>query len=132
MQWVSQRADWAGLKSIVLVERQRRTAEKDSLEQHYFLSSLAGNDAKRVGRVIRNHWAIENGQHWCLDMGFREDECRVCKDNGPQNLAAIRRIALNLLKRDKSVKLGISNKRKKAARNRDYMFRLLTQSSNTK
>lgn len=132
VQWVSQRADWAGLKSIVLVERQRRTAEKDSLEQHYFLSSLAGNDAKRVGRVIRNHWAIENGQHWCLDMGFREDECQVCKDNGPQNLAAIRRIALNLLKRDKSVKLGISNKRKKAARNRDYMFKLLTQSSNTK
>ena len=132
VQWVSQRADWAGLKSIVLVERQRHTAEKDSLERHYFLSSLAGNDAKRLARLIRNHWAIENGQHWCLDMGFREDECRVHRDNGPENLAAIRRISLNLLKRDKSVKLGIHNKRLKAARSREYMFKLLTQTSDSK
>ena len=132
VQWVGQRAKWAGLQSIVRVQRQRHTADKDSLERHYFLSSLAGNDARRLGRVIRNHWAIENGQHWCLDMGFREDECRVCKDNGPANLAAFRRIALNLLKRDKSVKLGIHNKRLKASRNRDYMFKVLTQQSNSK
>ena len=132
VEWVSQRADWAGLQSIALVERQRHTAQKDSLERHYFLSSLPGNDAKRMGRVIRNHWAIENGQHWCLDMGFREDECRVRKDHGPENLAAIRRIALNLLKRDKSVKLGIHNKRLKASRSPDYMLRLLTQTSDSK
>ena len=65
-------------------------------------------------------------------MGFREDECRVRKDNGPENLAAIRRIAMNLLKRDKSVKLGIHNKRLKASRNLDYMLKLLTQTPDSK
>ena len=71
------------------------------------------------------HWGIENGLHWCLDVGFHEDACRVRKDYGPENFAVIRHIALNLLKNEKTAKTGIQNKRLMAGWNHAYLAKLL-------
>lgn len=131
VDWVERREQWAGLRSLVVVEAARTVLGETSVEMRYYLGSLPA-DAGRQGRLVRNHWGIENGQHWCLDMGFREDESRVRKDHGDQNLAVLRRIALNLLCQDRSVKLGIKNKRLKASRNNDYLLRVVTGTSNAK
>jgi len=68
---------------------------------------------------------IENSVHWLLDVSFAEDACRVRKDHGPENLSVIRRIALNLLKKESTCKLGIKSKRKKAGWNHKYLARVL-------
>ena len=71
------------------------------------------------------HWAIENKLHWCLDIGFREDDCRVREAKSTENLAMLRHIGLNLLKQEKSCKLGIKSKRKKAGWNESYLLKVL-------
>lgn len=133
LDWLTpeQRAEWTGLRSIVVVDSTRKLPGKVEQFRRYYLSSLPP-DAKKSGRLIRNHWAIENGQHWCLDMGFNEDQSRVRTDHGDENLAAIRRIALNLLKQDKSTKLGIPNKRLKACGSWKYLLAVVTGTSNSK
>ncbi len=70
---------------------------------------------------------IEHELHWVLDIAFREDECRVRKDYGPQNFAVLRHIALNLLKRETTAKLGIKNRRLQAAWDEPYLLTLLAQ-----
>jgi predicted transposase YbfD/YdcC len=126
-----QRDDWAGIKSIVVVESTRKLATETQKFRRYYISSLPA-DATELGRLVRGHWGIENGQHWCLDTGFREDDSRVRAGHGDENLAAVRRIALNLLKQDKSCKLGIHNKRLKAAGNISYLMKIVTGTSNPK
>jgi predicted transposase YbfD/YdcC len=125
--WLRGRSDWKGLKSAAVVESTRRLvgSGKSSTERRYFISSLPADSGQRFARLIRNHWAIENGQHWVLDMAFNEDQSRVRKDHGDQNLATLRRIALGMLRRDKSVKIGAKNKRLKASRNREYLLKVL-------
>jgi len=133
LTWLTaeQRVEWTGLRSVVVVESTRKLPGKTEQFRRYYLTSLPP-DARELGRLIRNHWAIENGQHWCLDMGFNEDQSRVRTDHGDENLAAIRRIALNLLKQDKSRKIGISNKRLKACGNWKYLISVVTGTSNGK
>jgi len=125
--YVGERMSWPGLRSIIMVISQRKVLEKQSEEKRFYISSLDDRDAARVGQLIRGHWGIENGEHWCLDMAFREDESRVRVGHGDENLAVMRRMALNLLKRDQSVKVGIHSKRLKAGRNDRYLLQLLTQ-----
>ena len=93
--------------------------------RRYYISSLPSNSGERFADLIREHWSIENSQHWTLDMAFNEEQNRVRKDHGDQNLAVLRRIVLGLLRRDKSVKLGAKNKGLKAGRNRDYLLQVL-------
>ena len=100
--------------------------KKRSIVDRYFISSLPG-EAKQLLQAVRSHWQIENGCHWVLDFAFREDESRLRKGHSAHNFAILRRIALNLLKQDKTTKLGIKNKRLKAAWNHDYLFMLLSQ-----
>jgi predicted transposase YbfD/YdcC len=127
IDWLRGKSDWKGLKSVAVVESTRRLigTGKTSTERRYFISSLPCISGERFARLIRNHWSIENTQHWTLDMAFNEDQSRVRKDHGDQNLAVLRRIALGLLRRDKSAKVGVKNKRLKAARNRDYLLKVL-------
>jgi predicted transposase YbfD/YdcC len=118
---------WPGLASIAAVECDRTVAGgRRSVERRYFITGLPGTDAAAVLAAVRGHWGIENKLHWQLDVSFREDECRVRIGHGAENLSRLRRLALNLLKRDKSVKIGINGKRRKAGWDEHYLLRLLT------
>ena len=82
-------------------------------------------DAKKFGESVRSHWGIENSLHWILDVGLNEDDCRIRKDNAPQNFAVLRHIAVNLLGQEKSKKLGIKNKQFLAAIDDSYLAEVL-------
>ena len=124
--WLEQYNAWDGLKSIGMVEYQSivKATGEISLERRFFISSLTA-DVKRFSEAIRLHWGIENGLHWCLDVGFNEDASRVRKNNAPQNFAVIRHIALNLLKQEATAKVGIKNKRLMAGWDHAYLAKLL-------
>ena len=120
--------DWPGLTSVVLVEAQRQVEGKTTVEQRYYISSRSGTQehaAKHLGHIFRQHWAIENRLHWVLDMAFDEDRCRVRLGQGARNLAVLRKIALNLLKREKSSKGGVATKRRRAGWDDDYFLKVL-------
>ncbi len=116
---------WPGLRSVVLVEAERRVGSATSREARYYLSSLPG-DAARLNAVVRAHWAIENQLPWVLDIAFREDESRVRTGHAAQNLAVLRRLALNLLRRERSTTVGIKAKRLKAGWDERYLLRILS------
>lgn len=123
--WLSQAAKWCGLKSIGLVEYENtnKNTGEVKIEQRCFIASLPAN-AKLFSQAVRLHWGVES-MHWCLDVGFREDDCRVRKDHAPENLAVIRQIALNLLKQEKTAKVGIQTKRLMAGWDHSYLAKLL-------
>ena len=116
---------WANWQTMVMVKSQRQTEEETTEETRFFISSL-GNDAQELLAAVRTHWGIENSLHWVLDVAFREDESRVRKGYGQENFALLRHIALNLLKQDKSTKVGIKSKRLKAGWDEAYLLSLLT------
>jgi len=134
IDWLAGKEDWKGLITVVVVESVRKLMGKgeSSTQRRYFISSVPCTSGEKFAGLVRNHWSIENGQHWTLDMAFNEDQSRIRKDHGGQNLAALRRISLGLLRRDKSVKLGARNKRIKAARNREYLLRVLLSTADAK
>ncbi len=78
-----------------------------------------------MSNAFRSHWGIENPLHWVLDVAFSEDDCRICKENAPQNFARLRYIALNLLNQEKTAKLGIKNKRLRAGWDNEYLEKVL-------
>jgi len=116
--------DWKGLSIIGLVESEREVKGKVSIEQRYYIGSI-DNDAKRFSEAVRGHWGIENSVHWVLDIAFREDESRVRKGNAPENLAVLRHIALNVIRQDKTIKMGTQNKRLRAGWDNNYLANLL-------
>lgn len=114
---------WPGLRSIALIERERPVGGETSVERVHVLTSLETN-AKRLGELVRGHWGIENQVHWVLDIAFRENACRIRKDPGPANMGLVRKLALNLLKRETSVKRRIA-KRLQAGWNEEYLEKVL-------
>ena len=94
-------------------------------ETRCYLCSLPA-DAQRLAHAVRGHWGVENPLHWVLDVVFAEDNCRVRKDHAPGNFSLLRRIALNLLRRDTSTKAGVNAKRLKAGWDERYLTNLLT------
>lgn len=125
IDWLKEKADWAALKSIVMVEAIREMkGKKRSLEKRYFISSLKAN-AKESLRAVRSHWQIENQLHWVLDVAFSEDACQIKAENGAANVAVLRHIALNLLNQEKSYKRGIKAKQFKCALSQDYLLKVL-------
>ena len=109
-----------------MVEAERQVGSTTTVGTRYFIASLE-NNAPLALSAVRGHGGIENQVHWVLDIAFREDESRVRKEHGPENFAVLRHIALNLLKQDKTTKLGTQNKRLKAAWDQDYLLTLLTK-----
>jgi len=116
---------WPGLKSVVCIESTRRIGDAVSTEARHYLSSLPP-DAPALAQVIRSHWRIENSLHWVLDVAFREDDCRVRVGHAPENLAIVRHLALNLLRQDTSRRVGLANKRFRAALDTTYLRSILT------
>lgn len=117
--------NFVNLNSVVKVTAHRESNTEHTVKSRYYISSLNAN-ATQLLAAIRTHWSIENCCHWVLDVGFNEDACRIRKNNGSENFAILRRIALNLLKGEKSAKLGVANKRLKAAWDNDYLITVLS------
>lgn len=115
--------NWKNLLTVSRTRAQRLMGEESSCEDRYHIASITG--AKRVLWAVRSHWGIENELHWTLDIAFDEDRCRVRKDNGPENFAILRHIALNLLKQEKTCTRGIKGKRLLAAWKEDYLLKVL-------
>ena len=115
---------WADIQTIVIVERCRYLWNKTTHELLFYLSSLPV-DAQLNGRVIRQHWSLENQEHWVLDVTFNEDRCRIWSLNSPRNLAVIRRMFLNAVYQETTLKPSLRQKRKRAAMNYEYMMLLL-------
>jgi predicted transposase YbfD/YdcC len=123
--WFTEKAEWAGLRSFIMIEAARKVlGQATTVERRYFISSLAA-DAKQALRAVRGHWQVENSLHWVLDVAFREDACRTRTGYAPENLATLRHIAVNLLKQERSCKLGIKSKRLKAGWDESYMLKVL-------
>jgi len=120
---------WLGLATVVLVIRRclDNATGKSSDEVRYFISSLPAK-VKRLAQAVRQHWGIENGLHWVLDVAFNEDRMRQRDRNGIENLALLNRLAVSLLRQDKTVKAGIKCKRKAAGWDDDYLLHLLFDS----
>ncbi|MBL1277141.1 MAG: ISAs1 family transposase [Ectothiorhodospiraceae bacterium] len=123
--WLKARHTWPGLQSTIAVTAKRELGAKVSEETRYFLSSLSADDPGKLGHAVRAHWAIENNLHWVLDVAFDEDSNRARKGHSAANLAVIRHIALNLIKREKTSKVGVKTKRLKAGWDNAYLLRVI-------
>jgi len=118
---------WKNLNTVIKIESKREFKNSDKPTENsvrYYISSLK-QDAAEFQRDIRNHWSIENKLHWILDVGFSEDSSRKRNQNAAQNYSILLKIALNLLKNEKTEKQGIKGKRLKAGWNEDYLLLVL-------
>lgn len=123
--WFQDKDRWEGLRGIGMVESVREVGGARAYERRCFLVSLDRN-VRRFARACRSHWGVENPLHWVLDVTFREDDSRARSGHAPENLAALRRLALNLLKSEKSQsKLSVRGKRLMAAWNHAYLLKIL-------
>jgi predicted transposase YbfD/YdcC len=121
--------DWLGVRSVVMVESSRqevrsgrfaaRSAQAAQPSWRYYISSQV-LDAEQFNQTIRAHWGIENGCHWVMDVNYREDDCLIRRQHGPQNMATLRRIAQNQIKLDAS-KGSQKTKRKRMGWSDDYL-----------
>jgi len=114
---------WDGLRSVAAITDTRTVNGTTRTATRYFISSLSA-DAARTLSAVRAHWKVENSLHWSLDIAFREDLSRVRIGHAQQNLALIRKLALNLLRREHSVRGGIIGKRLRAGWNEDYLLKV--------
>jgi predicted transposase YbfD/YdcC len=126
---------WANLQTIAMVRRTCQVGGKTSDEIHYYISSLPlSAGAQSLAKAIRSHWAVENHLHWCLDVSFREDACKVRRGEGPANLACLRRLALTQLKRETSLKArpvrtGRHNRHRKFTRRMEKLLAYLRKNA---
>jgi predicted transposase YbfD/YdcC len=118
---------WKKLTSIVMVKSRRDLKGGKTTEDTRFYITSLEPDAKKLFSAVRQHWGVENGLHWTLDMTFREDESRIRKGAAPENFAIMRHIALNLIKGDNSVKASVKRKRFMAALTDDFRETIIKQ-----
>lgn len=124
LDWFADRAAWEGLQSVGMVEAIRELGDQRTVERRYYLSSLPVAVAT-FARAVRGHWGVENKLHWVLDVQMREDQSRARAGCAAENLATLRRLALNLLKREKTKRRGIHGKQLNASWDHAYLLRLL-------
>lgn len=124
LAWFADRKEWEGLRTVGVIESTREIDGKIQTERRYFLSSLP-LDIHRFANAVRSHWGVENQLHWVLDVQFNEDQSRARSGHAAENLATLRRLALNLLKRDTTKQRGIRGKQKNAGWSHPYLLHLL-------
>ena len=126
------------MRSVVKVVGRREAETGITVQPRYFISSLDAW-AEQLLATVRGPWSIETSLprlpcrdfpaetslHWSLDVTFKEDQCGIRKDHGPQNMATLRNISHNLLKGETSLKVGIQGKRLQAGWSEDYLRKLL-------
>lgn len=123
INWLEQKSEWAGLQAVGRVESIRIIGDKTSTEYRYYLTSLI--ELPRFGQSVRQHWATENSQHWVLDVQFGEDANRTRKDYSSENLALVRRMALNVIQHNGPSKQSMRTRKLRASLNDDYRFELI-------
>jgi predicted transposase YbfD/YdcC len=118
--------DWKNINALVKIESTRyiKVSGVTQTETRYYITSLK-TDAKAIGQAVRSHWSVENNLHWHLDVSFNEDKSRKRDRNSAENYSVILRMALNLIKSEKSTKASVKGKRLKAGWNNDYLLTLL-------
>ena len=128
IDWLKQKSDWAGIKTIAMIEESQQVGDKISVERRFFISSLPA-DAQKIAGAVRAHWLIESALHWTLDVVFNEDGSRVRKDNAGDNMAIIRHITVNMLNNAKKLfnNLGLKALRKKAGWGNETLALILKQ-----
>jgi predicted transposase YbfD/YdcC len=124
LAWFADLEKWEGLRSVGMVEAIREIDGQKTVERRYYLSSLP-LDVQPFARAVRGHWGVENKLHWVLDVCFREDQSRARTGYAAENLATLRRLALNLLRREKTKRRGIKGKQLNAGWNHAYLLQLL-------
>ena len=128
IDWLDQKQQWPGLKTVAMIEETREVQGKTSVERRFFISSLSAN-AEQIASAVRSHWLIENALHWTLDVVFDEDQSRIRKDNAGENMAMVRHITVNMLNGAKKCFKGVSLKalRKKAGWGNKTLHTILKQ-----
>jgi len=124
VEWLPKAEEWPEVSTIAMIEHQRDTYEGKSTERRFYLSSRSAEADVLIG-VIRSHWGIENSVHWVLDVVFREDESRIRRDNGGENMKVLRHAALNLLRQNGPEDMSLRMKRKKAGWDDSFVDDLL-------
>jgi predicted transposase YbfD/YdcC len=115
---------WPGLKMFGVVQSERTIKGKTSMDERLYIGSIPPN-ARKLAHAVRSHWEVENRLHWCLDVCLNDDQARARVKNSAQNLAAVRRMVLNILRLDKSRKGGIKTRRLVASTSDSYREQLL-------
>jgi predicted transposase YbfD/YdcC len=123
IDWLKADHNWPGLKSIVMVQYHAILQDKTRAETRYYISSMT-SDAQHHAKAIRDHWGIENGLHWVMDMVFRDDECRIRKGNAPANFTTIKHAASNMLRSVKG-KHSLRSKRHIASWDDDFLAKII-------
>jgi len=127
LDWFADQAKWEGLRSVGMVESVRELEGKTSVERRYYLCSLK-LEVATFARAVRGHWGVENKVHWAMDVCFGEDQSRARQGYAAENLASLRRLALNLLRRESTKKRGIKGKQLNASWDHAYLLKLLGSS----
>lgn len=123
LDWFADRHRWEGLQAVGRVESLRRIGSQTTVERRYFLTSVT--EIQPFARAVRGHWGVENKVHWLMDVVFGEDQSRARAGFAAENLATLRRLALNLLKRDTARKRSLRGKQLDASWNHAYLLQLL-------
>jgi len=122
--WFADQDQWEGLRTVGVVESIREVGGQRTIERRYFLCSL-GLAVQEFARAVRGHWGVENKLHWVMDVCFGEDQSRARAGYAAENLATLRRLALNLLRQDKTTQRGIKGKQLNAGWNNAYLQQIL-------
>jgi Transposase len=126
LSMIESKKEWKALGCLVKIESERyiKSTGKSETETRFYISSLLPN-AGLINQSVRAHWGIENSLHWVLDVGFNEDDSRKRNGFAAQNYSLLNRIALNLLKNDRTTKVGVRSKRLKAGWDNRYLIKLI-------
>ena len=125
--FIASDSPWKNLASVIKIEAAREFKNSDKPTENsvrYYISSLRAG-AEDFEKAVRSHWGIENKLHWALDVSFSEDASRKRKNNAGQNFSMLNKIALNLLKNEKSSKVGVKSRRLKAGWDNHYLIKVL-------
>ena len=122
VDWLNERHKWTDLNGVAVIRSQRtmiETGEISSVDRYYIYSHKEMT-ADRFLTLQRKHWAIENNLHWCLDCCFHEDDMHVCLGHAAIVINALRKLCMQMLKADTSVKDSLAGKRQRCAWSFDY------------
>jgi len=125
IQGLGTAARWPGITGMVMCRATRTLDAETTVEDRYYITSASHGNVEKIAGGVRKHWGIENKLHWVLDVAFDEDQSRIRIGHAAENMAALRKIALNALKKCKSKDGGVKARRKEAGWDNRYLEEVL-------